>query len=641
MKKILLSIALASVTALCISAAKPQVPDSERVLMTIDNTPVTLGEFEYLYHKNNSQQIEPQTIDQYLDMFINYKLKVAEARAAGIDTTAAFVTELRGYTRDLAKPYLKDTEVEQQLIDKMYDRMQQDVNVSHIMRQLNDGDRQLLDSVRTLILDGKITFEDAAAQYSIDRASSSRGGNMGFIRAGVLPYTFEDKTYETPLGQISEVFDTPFGYHIVKPIEARKARGQVLAQHILKLTQGMTPEQKAAQRHAIDSIHTLLVEGANFDNLASRESQDTGSARQGGRLPWFSTGMMVKPFEDATFALADGEISDIVETDYGFHIIKRLDSKGLGTKDEMTSSILEILAQDERGDLPRKAKLDAYKERYHLTMNRPCLAMVESMIKSAGALDSTVLARLQSMPAPVAMYDNGGKVLLTDAIAGMQPMDGVSPASAYDVVLQRVNALVDRTITDKAIDDLADENPDYRNLLNEYSDGILLFDISDRTVWSRAKEDAAGLDNWFNTHRDRYTWSAPKFKSYIIFATSDSVLNVADKFLADHDIAPKDLAVTLRQLCGRDIRVERVIAAQGDNAIIDYLGFNGEKPAPAGKWIVYEAYKPTIIDAPQEVADERGAITSDYQNYLEEQWIKQLRSNHKVKVDKKVLKLAK
>ncbi len=645
MKKILFSAALLLIAGGSIIAAEPQADRAGQVLLTIDKRPVTLGEFEYLYHKNNSQQVAPQTIDQYLEMFINYKLKVTEAEAAGIDTTSTFRNELKGYAHDLAQPYLTDQTVEQQIIDEIYNRLKEEVNVSHIMMFSGKTpdeklrSRTTLDSIRSAILAGG-DFEDMARRFSIDRASRDRGGNMGYITACRFPYTFEDAAYRTPVGQISEIVETPFGIHIVKPTGRRQARGEVLVQHILKLTRGLSPDQIKTTRNEIDSIHNLLVAGADFDDIAARESEDPGSARQGGRLPWFSTGRMVKPFEDASFALADGQTGGIVETDFGYHIIRRLDSRGIGSKEAMTPMIKNTIAQDERGSLPRKAALDRYKQKFNLTMNHPALAMVESVIRSNGSLDSATIARFASMPAPVATLDGGRQILLSELVSNVAPMNGIEPAQAYDILTQRLNAMIDEVITSLAIDDLANENADYRNLLNEYRDGILLFDISDRNVWTRAKDDTKGLDKWFNSHRDRYTWDTPKFKSYIIFATSDSILNVASKFLSETKVDGKDLASALRQLCGREIRVERVIAAKGENAIVDYLGFNGEKPAATGKWVSYIAYQPVILEAPVEVADERGAITTDYQAHLEEAWIKDMRSRHKIKINKKVLRQA-
>lgn len=646
MKKILLSAAVLLTVCGTMTAANPDADRESQVLLTIDNKPVTLGEFEYLYHKNNSQQLAPQSIDEYIDMFVNYKLKVLEAEAAGIDKTDNFKSELQGYARELAQPYLIDNTVEQKLIDEAYDRMGEEVNVSHIMLLLGDTpveharNRARLDSIRNVILSGG-SFEELAKKFSVDRASSVNGGNMGYITAGRFPYAFECAAYDTPVGELSEVIESPFGFHVVKPIEKRASRGEVMVQHVLKLTQGLNAEQKKLKRMQMDSIHALLAGGADFDDIASRESEDPGSARQGGRLPWFSTGRMVKPFENVSFSLKNGELSDVFETAYGYHIIKRLDSKGIQSKEELTPDIKQMIQNDERAQLPRRAKLDELKVKYNVFKNRPAIAMVESVIRSNGGYDSTVVSRFSSMPAHLASIDGKNKVLLTEVVARLQPMPGVPADVAFGIFRQKMDELIDNAVEELALEQLPAENKDYRNLLGEYRDGMLLFEISDRNVWTRAKEDTAGLNRWFTTHRNRYTWPAPKFKSYIIFATSDSVLKVAHDFLETTPVEGKDLAPALRQLCGRDVRVERVIAAKGENAIIDYLGFNGERPAPTGKWVAYEAYRPVIIDAPVEVADERGAITADYQAALEKEWIKKMRSSHKIKINKKVLKQAK
>ncbi len=644
MKKILLSATLLLSMGSMMFAAKPTTDPDNQVLLTIDKAPVTVGEFEYLYNKNNSQQMVPQTIEQYLDMFINYKLKVMAAIEAGIDTTATFKNEFNGYVNDLAQPFLTDKNVEQQLIDKIYDRLKEEVNVSHIMIDLGmtqaqgDLNKAELDSLRAVILGGGETFEELAKKYSIDRASRDNGGNMGFITAMRFPYTFEDAAYDTPVGELSDVIQTGYGYHLVKPIERRQARGQLLVQHILKLTRGMSPDQVARKKQEIDSIHSLLLAGGDFDEIATRESEDPGSARQGGRLPWFSSGRMVKSFEDASFSLADGEISGIIETEYGYHIIKRLDSKTLESKEALTPAIKEALSRDGRSDLPRRAKLDELRQRYNLKMNRPALAMVESVIMNNGGYDSVVIKQLAPMEAHLATFDGGVAAQLNKVVGQIPELTGAPASEAFRIFMAKVNEMIDNSISNYAMMELARTDADYRNLINEYRDGILLFDISDRNVWSKAKEDTVGIEKWFENNRSRYTWPQPKFRSYIVFATSDSILSAAHDYLAANDIAGNQLAAKLRQQFGHNVRVERVIASKGENKIIDYLAFDGEKPVQQGKWIAYEAYKPVILEAPAEVADERGLITSDYQAYLEEQWIKNLRAKHKVKVNKKLLK---
>ena len=241
MNKSLILLAVAAASAM--SAAGKGNPGDE-VLMTINKKPVTLGEFEYLYHKNQSQQVSPQTIDEYLDMFVTYKQKVAAAEAEGIDRTDAFRSEFEGYRRDLSEPYLEVKEVEDSLVDVIYERMKKEVDVSHIMlpshgKGVNaDTNRERLDSIRTALLGGA-DFDALARRFSSDPAAKRNGGHMGYIPAGVYPYTFEDAAYTTPAGQISPVIETPFGYHIVKVNGSRPASGQVLVEHILKLTQGL------------------------------------------------------------------------------------------------------------------------------------------------------------------------------------------------------------------------------------------------------------------------------------------------------------------------------------------------------------------------------------------------------------------
>lgn len=647
MKKGLLSVALALATLMNVSAKDN---DADAVLMTVDGKIVTLGEFEYLYHKNNSQQLAPQTIDEYLDMFVAYKLKVADAEAAGIDTTAQFRGEFDGYRRDLAAPYLVDNSVEERMIDEIYNRMKEDVEVSHIMLERGQGEHgkaqwALADSLRSLLLNGA-DFGKLAGEYTIDRSTRNNGGYMGVLPVGRFPYTFEDAAYKTPVEGISEVVETPYGLHILKVHSRRPNSGQVLAEHILKLTVDprtrakLPDEVQAAGKAAIDSIYTLLKAGADFADMARRESQDPGSAKQGGRLGWFGRGQMVKPFEDAAFALANGEISEPVESPFGYHIIRRLDWKAIDSEEALRPQIKNMISQDERSLLPRKAKYEQLARKYHNSVNQKTVDFVEAAIRQNGKYDSAVIIKFAGSAWDVAEV-NGEKIPLSKVIASLQPMGGFPAETAIASFNDKVREEMENATFECERRALAVENPDYRNLLNEYRDGILLFEISDRNVWSKAKEDKAGLEAFFNNNREKYRWESPKFKSYIIFATSDSVAGAAQKFLNDNKVADDSLVRTMRREFGRDVKVERVIAAQGENPIVDYLGFGAPKPETTGKWVACFAYEGKILEQPEEAADERGAVTADYQASLEQQWVKDLKKRYKVKINKKVLKRAK
>lgn len=640
MKKTFLSLAIA-LSAAGMLLAKGS---SEPVLMTIKGKPVTLSEFEYLYHKNNSQQVAPQSIEDYLQMFITYKQKVADAEAAGIDQSQAFRNEFDGYRRELAEPYLRVQEVEDSILTSLYDRMKEDVDVSHIMvasraPQVDpEEQRTRLDSIRTAI-QGGADFAQLARRFSIDRSAATNGGHMGYISAGRLPFKFEDAAYTTPVGQISPIVETPFGFHIVKVHGRRPAQGLVLVEHILKLTQGLPENEAAVKKAQIDSIAALVAAGADFEDIASRESDDPGSKRNGGKLQWFGTGQMVPEFEAMAFKLKNGEVSEPFRTGYGYHIVKRLDWKGIDPYEKMVPTLKNIISQDERAQLPRIRKVAQLRKKYNAAINAANLARVKNEIITAG-LDSTLQARYLQSNMPLATVNKVEiplSEIISEAINDL-PMASMPQADHVEAVL---NKAIDNMVIENEREALAVENPDYRNLLNEYRDGMMLFEIADRNVWSKAKQDKEGLEAFFQANRAKYTWDKPRYKGYVVFATSDSVLNLAKAHLAASEIPSDSLATSLRRAFGKDVKIEKVIAAQGENNITDFLGFGAPKPEAKGKWAFYFPYRDKVLEAPEEAADVRGAVTGDYQTLLEEQWVAALKKKYPVKLKKKVLKQAK
>ncbi len=547
MKKGFLSLAIALAAAASLQAKD----NGSEVLMTVSGKPVTLGEFEYLYHKNNTQQVSTQPIDEYLQMFITYKQKVADAEAEGIDKTQTFTNEFEGYRRDLAEPYMRVQEVEDSIINAIYDRMKEEVSVSHIM-VANRGEgvdreaqRTRLDSIRTAILNGA-DFATLARRFSIDRSVVRNGGDMGYITAARYPYTFEDAAYTTPVGEISPVIETPFGFHIVRVNDRRPARGQVLVEHILKLTQGLSEEEAAVKKAQIDSIASLLAAGGDFEAIARAESEDPGSKREGGRLNWFGTGMMVPEFEAASFALANGETSAPIKTSYGYHIIRKLDSRGIEPLETVRPIIKNAIAQDDRSQLPRKRKVEQLRKKFKAEVNRRNLDAVRAEIIANGGLDSTLEARFIASNRTVASYGKTNIPLseVTAEVAGRFIGDPQKQAEMFEDAVQQH---LDMALLEAERDDLATNNPDYRNLLNEYRDGMLLFEVSDRKVWSKAKQDKEGLENYFRTHRDNYRWDKPRYKAYVVFATSDSIMNAAREFLNSSDIPSDSLTTALRK----------------------------------------------------------------------------------------------
>lgn len=561
----LLAIAVAASATIAVTAKSHK--KSDPVVMTVAGKDVSLGEFEYLYHKNASQQVEPQTLDEYVDMFVNYKLKVAAAEAAGIDTTEAFITEFEGYRDEIAAPYLTDKALADSMKQAALSHFATNVDVSHIMFAPGT-DPAHIDSVYNALKDGA-DFAETAKKESIDRPSAEKGGRMGFITAARYPYAFEDVAWNTPVGQISKPFATQFGTHIVLVNDVQPDPGQIHCRHILKMTRGLDEAAAAAKLAQADSILRVLKDGADFATVARAETDEPAGRRSGGELPWFGPGMMIPEFEKAAMALQPGEMSGIVPTAFGYHI---------------------ILCEERRPSAPEE---ELEKQ-------------VEAMMKYDGR--DTV---------PSARY-------LADFAAARPELAGASA----------------KEIRRAAIEALPADHPDYRNLLNEYRDGMLLYEISTREVWGRAASDTTGLRKFFDEHRDQYGYDAPHYKGYIIVATTDSIGRLAEGYLnaAADTIAAAGYAQALRREFGNDVRIEHVLAAKGDNPIVDNLVFDGPAPEPNAKWKFYAPFGGRIINAPEGPADVSGPVSTDYQQALEEAWLADLHKRFPVKINRKALK---
>ena len=645
MNKRLASLALIAATIFCASAK-----NDDPVLMTVNGKDVKLSEFEYLYNKNNSQQSQKQSIDEYVDMFVTYKLKVADAEAAGIDTTASFRSEFNGHRNDLATPYVKDNSVTDRLVAEAYARMKEDVQVSHIMihlsedAQKNKESKERIDSIRNEIVSGKATFAEMAAKHSTDRGTSARGGSMGWIVANRWPYSFEKAAWDTKVGEVSPVIETFAGYHIITVTNRRESCGTVNAKHILKLTQGKTPEGAALAKAQIDSIYEALSSKAPaelskaFSESASTESE-CGSRQNGGDLGWFGVGQMVPEFEAATYALKKGEMSKPIQTQYGWHIIYLNDTKGVGTLEECKPTIMMVIGQDERSVLPEREMADKMNKKHNVKVIEKNKEKLFKELKKHGAFDSTFVAKYSNSNMPIIEVGKE-KIAIKEVIKTLPKSNSTDVTFAIAQIDARIKEMERGCGIDYEKRHLEEYYPEFRNLVNEYHDGILLYEISNRNVWDKAAKDKAGLEKYFQENKAKYdNWQSPKYKGFVIFASSDSIMTEAQKFLEGKDLDVDSVSQVLRQQFGRkDIRVERVIAAKGENDIVDYIAFGGAKPeSQKNKWQYYFGYMGKMLSSPEEAADVRGLVTSDYQAKLEKEWVESLKGKYKVKINNKVL----
>ncbi|MGM9803677.1 MAG: peptidylprolyl isomerase, partial [Muribaculaceae bacterium] len=463
-------------TALLAFAAK------DPVIMKINGKDVKLSEFEYLYQKNNKQQIEKESLEQYVERFVIYKLKVNEAEEMQLDTMQSFIKEFNGYKNDLAKPYLEDSTLTNRLAQECYQRMLRNVDVSNIF--LSEGydevdqaaKKQKIDSLYQCLKNGE-DIEELAFKHSEDRNAKRLKGKMGYIRVGLLPYEFERIAFSTPVGQFSEPFHTMYGWHILKVNGERADDGKVLAEHILKLyPKDADDSAKAEVLNSMKEIHKRAVAGENFEELAIKESQDPGSAKNGGKLRLFGRGEMVPQFEKVAYELKDGEISEPFETQYGVHIIKKIMSKPVGTYQENAEAIKAMIERDERGTMAANAKLDNIKVKYGFKENPELENYIKSQIKDAAGNDSLFVESLKK--SNFVIFSLGKEqVTMSEATQSMKPRKTTSPKGEMLMAKAAVADKAKKVLTDKYINEIYETEPNFHNLINEYHDGMLLFEI--------------------------------------------------------------------------------------------------------------------------------------------------------------------
>ncbi|WP_028979814.1 peptidylprolyl isomerase [Sporocytophaga myxococcoides] len=520
----------------CKTSEKTSKTATDPSVAVIGGQPVNENEFVYVYNKNNSSSPDAYTeksIKEYLDLYINFKLKVKEAESLGIDTTTSFKKELEGYRKQLAQPYLTEKGVTEQLIKEAYERMKEEVRASHILINVNpDADPKdtlaafnKINEIRQKALGGE-SFEKLAKQYSQDPSAKTNGGDLGYFTALQMVYPFEDAAYKTPVGQISQPVKTRFGYHIIQVKDKRKSQGQVRVAHIMvRATTGTAEADSLAAKQKIDEIYAKVQKGEDWNQLTNQFSDDVNSKSKGGELPWFSTGRMIPSFEDAAFKLAEvNQVSKPVQTPYGWHVIKLLEKKGLEPFEELEPTLKAKVSKDSRSELNKTRLIERLKRENNFTENAKSLEVAISKTDSTlldGKWNFTPDTKNNPVLFNVGKQNYTVNDFLTFVKEKQRPRKNTSTAQ-YVKVLYKEYA--DQQLLGYEESHLADKYVDYKMLVKEYRDGILLFQLMDEKVWSKAIEDTTGLKGYFNQNRDKFKWDR----------RADAVIfNVKDKATLD------------------------------------------------------------------------------------------------------------
>lgn len=615
------------------SKSEPSPP-----LFFIDDKPITTAEFVYLYRKNHQHKPEAFTrdkIDEYFDLFINYKLKVEEARERGMDTTTTFLREYETYRNELLKPYMPDTKVIDSLVQLTYERLKEEVNVSHILIRLGpdappeDTLRafEKISALRQRVLAGE-DFGALAAEYSEEPGAGATRGNLGFFTALQMVFPFEQAAYLTPVGGVSEPVRTQFGYHILKVHDRQPSRGEVEVSHIMIRTEGEVNEEEA--RNRIFDVHDQLRKGMDWNELCAEYSEDANTRDKGGRLRPFGVGTMasVPVFQETAFSLRNpGDISDPIRTQFGWHIL-RLESKiPLPSFEELKAPLTQRVSRDDRVRISREA-LRSRMRRVFGYQEGPA---VQRLSVHADEIARRNYQPLENFTQSVLFSMDGRPYTLGDFLAFLRKNGAVTESTRVE---ELVNQYADRVQADLLEQKVMREVPDYKWLVKEYYEGILLFEIMEKEIWNRAMEDTAGQKAYYEANTGKYK-AGERIAGTLYTASSNADIQKLKTLLAGDNPDADDFIARQR------IRQDPGTFERKDRAVLSAIDWvPGLHTAEHGGQHFLIDIDRIIPPGPQTFDEARASVISDYQTFLEDAWIRELKRKFAVKVEKRAKKRA-
>ena len=610
---------------------------NDSTILTIGDEKFSKSEFNFIYNKNNQVAENKKSPDEYLQLFVNYKLKVYEAQQQGLDTLPSFKNELAYYKDELQKPYLTDKAVTEELLQEAYNHQIYEVDASHILvlvpRNPMPADtlkayQKITDILQKFKAGGD--FGQLASQYSEDPSAVSNAGRLGYFSGFMMVYPFEKAAYNTAVGEVSPIVKTQFGYHLIYVHGIRKSRGEIKVAHIMRIFPRNSSQEVIDQvKLSIDSIYTKLQNGAKFEDLASQYSEDGNSARKGGEMPWFGTGRMIPEFADPAFALkANGDISQPIQTPFGWHIIKRLDLKDVKSFEELKPELESKIANDERAYSGQNAVVEHLKREYNLKVNTQNFDLLSEMVIKPSVSDSAFYAGNTNNSN--ILFTFADQKITVDAFKKyLQGEKKYLLQYGYQPYKEAFDEFQKSSILNYEKGLLASKYDSYRFLLNEYHDGLLIFDISKKEVWDKASADTIGLKSFYAQNPSKYV-SALRFEGRVFACQNKAVLAEMKKFKN----APKQ---TLDSVIGKLNATDKVVQffhgtfVKGDNWLVDQKKFKVKeaKSEDSAKFpyslLVGEMKQPAALT----FDEAKGQIISDYQNYLDQEWIKNLREKYK------------
>jgi peptidyl-prolyl cis-trans isomerase SurA len=620
---------------------------NKEVLFTINDNPYYTDEFVRVYKKNLDlvKDDSQKDLDKYLELFLGYKLKVEKANKLGLQNDTKYQNELKSYRNQLAKSYLNDSQVTNVLIEEAYERMKYEVKASHILVMVEEGAlpadtlkayNKMLDIIKRI--ESGEAFDALAAKFSEDPSAKENKGDLGYFSAFRMVYPFENAAYKTAVGSVSKPFRTRFGYHILKVADKRMNRGEVSVAHIM-IMKPATPDAELHDKakQTINDIYKKLQQGESFESLAGQFSEDKSTASKGGALQRFGSGQLTsQEFEDVAFGLKEkGELSQPFQSQFGWHIVKLIDRFPLQPLEELKVDIENKIKRDDRSLLITNSLAKKLRAKYVIKTDAKLLVKTKKAVTNAFYEQNWVIPSSNEFQAALVTIENNKKLTALDFL---EFVSSQQKSNAKTRPIQNLtNELFEKWLDEQVItyhnDNLENEFPEFRFVMDEYRDGLLLFDLMEKEIWNKAKNDTIGLEKFRLDNIKNYQWKE-RMDVDIFSSTDEKVIKKAQSYLKKG----KSIDFIKQKLNVND-KINVIVKSglfENDYDVLPEFAITKTgvtKIVAKGNYFFVTNVKEIKPAQPKLLNETKGKLVSDYQQFLENNWVDELRKEFNIKIN--------
>ncbi|WP_284651378.1 peptidylprolyl isomerase [Flavobacterium terrisoli] len=620
---------------------------SKEVLFTINEKPYYTDEFSRVYKKNLDlvKDESQKDLNQYLELFVGYKLKVNKAYKLGLENNPKYQNELKSYRTQLAKNYFNDTKITQELVEEGYNRLQKEVKASHILILVDENASpedtlkayKKIEEISKKALAGG-DFAALAMEYSEDPSAKENRGDLGYFSAFRMVYAFESAAFNTPKGKISKIIRTRFGYHILKVEDVRNNRGEVTVAHIMILNPKPEDTDQDKAKNTINDIYKKIQQGEKFEDLAKQFSEDKSSSSKGGVLNKFGSGQLSsEEFENMAFSLTTAnEISKPFQSQFGWHIIKLIQKHPVRTLDEMKNELETKVGKDDRSKKITASLNEKLRKKYTYKKDAKQYAAISKLVTN-DFYES-------KWKQPENVNDFTAPLLTINAkkIQGKTFLEFVDKQQKANLTTKPISKLVD-ALYEKFLDaqltayydeNLETEFSEFANVMEEYRDGLLLFDLMEKEIWERAKSDTVGLQKFYDEHKNEHLWKN-RVEATILSSTK---LDEIKKALALLKKGTEVQAIKEKLNVGNVVNVMSNSGTfeEGNDALPKSTKFEVgiSDIVKEGEYYFVTKVDKVLPKGVKTLDECRGKIVNDYQQYLEQRWVDDLKQEFSVKINR-------